>query len=188
MIFLSAESPSWTDILQALGAVIAIPLTLITVYKLVKKDKERESKIKSLSTIAIQLTEMQIEAEKRYKSSKKPHISIVCDANIERKYVRLDFVNTNMNTTIVNFRISNDLTNFKEFTASISSINDINGTQQFWLALSFKGEPFEYAALHLDYTTEEGYLFIQDILIWFERGKYVFSPSAIIDKQNSPIT
>jgi hypothetical protein len=39
----------------------------------------------------------------------------------------------------------------------------------------------------LDYTTEEGYLFIQDILILYERGKYVLSPTAIIDKQNSPV-
>jgi len=53
MTFLSAESPSWTDILQALGAVIAIPLTLITVYKLVKKDHERESKIKSYQLLQI---------------------------------------------------------------------------------------------------------------------------------------
>ncbi|MCL2596408.1 MAG: hypothetical protein FWD66_01850 [Paludibacter sp.] len=178
--------PNWTDILQAIGAVIAIPLTLITVYKLVKRDKERESEIKSLSTIANQLTAMQIESEKRYKSSKKPFINITLEYNPSKKYVRLDFTNTNPNSTITDLKISNDRSDFKDFSAVKTTINTIDKTQHFWIGLSYEDNPFEFAPLHLSYRTEEGYLFIQDILIWLEGGRFILSPSAIIDEQNSP--
>ena len=186
MKILSPECPNWTDILQALGAVIAIPLTLITVYKLVKKDKERESEIESLSTIANQLTAIQIESEKRYKSSKKPFISISLEYNANKECVKLDFTNTNQNSTIVDFKISNDRSDFKNFMAANSTINTVDKTQHFWIALSYKDNPFEFVPLHLSYRTEEGYLFIQDILVWLEGGRFVISPSAIIDEQNSP--
>lgn len=61
---MSESIPSWTDILQACAAVIGIPLTFITLYKLVKKDKERQAEIQNLTVIANQLTSMQIESEK----------------------------------------------------------------------------------------------------------------------------
>ncbi|MEE6130522.1 hypothetical protein V2E39_24245, partial [Chryseobacterium arthrosphaerae] len=73
------ESPKWTDVVSALSSAIGVPLVLWTLYKLMIKDKDRESEIKSLKTIATKLTDMQIEAEKRYKASKKPHIGIQLD-------------------------------------------------------------------------------------------------------------
>lgn len=65
-----SESPKWTDIVSALSSAIGVPLVLWTLYKLMTKDKERESEIESLSIIATRLTDMQIEVEKRYRASK----------------------------------------------------------------------------------------------------------------------
>ena len=185
MININVDIPNWTDILQAFAALIAVPLTLVTLYKLVKKDKERQNEIESLSTIANQLTAMQIETEKRYKSSKKPHIGIKLDSNFESKRVKIDFTNSNSNTSITKFRLTNDKSDFTEFTATLSSITSNNGIQNFWIVLSGKSKLFEYTILHLDYSTEEGYEFIQDIIIWLDDNNYIYSPSAIIDKRNS---
>lgn len=179
--------PKWTDILQASAAAIGIPLTVFTLYKLVMKDKQRDSEIKSLSTIASKLTDMQVESEKRYKMSKKPNIDIQIDSNLAKKYVKLNFSNTKIDTSLVSYKLNNDKSDFKDFNASTSTINTQNGVQQFWIALSYKDQPLEYVGLHLDYTTEEGYVFIQDIILWFENGKYVFSPSPIVDIENSAI-
>lgn len=119
---------------------------------------------------------------------KKPHIGIRVDANFESNRVKIDFTNSNINSSITRFALTNDKLDFTEFTASESSITDNNGIQDFWIILSGKSRLFEYTVLHLDYYTEEGYVFIQDIVIWrMDENKFMYSPSAIIEKQNSPV-
>jgi hypothetical protein len=179
------DNPSWTDVLQAFAAAIGIPLTLFTLYKLVQRDRDRESEVKSLSTIAGQLVDMQAENEKRYKASRKPHLQIKLDVNYESKRVKIDFINSNVQSSIIKVSLSNDKYDFLDFNATLSSVTVNNGLQNFWIILSGKTKLFEYAVLKLDYTTEEGYEFIQDIIIWLQDGQYVYSPAAIIDKQNS---
>jgi hypothetical protein len=174
--------PTWTDIAQAIAAMIAIPGAIAAFIILFKRDKERESETNSLSRIAGQLTQMQLESEKRYKASKKPIIGIFISHLPAEKKIRIDFVNTNHNTTLKSYSQN---THLEDFTISTTIINQQNTTQSFWLGISYKNEPPEYVVLHMDYETEEGYTFIQDLIIWFENGKYVFSPSAIIDKANS---
>jgi hypothetical protein len=184
---IASEAPKWTDIVSAISAAIGVPLVLFTLYKLMKKDKERESEIKSLSTIAIQLTDMQAETEKRYKSSKKPHISINLEKASEGNRIKLDFTNSNSNVTITRYNLSNDKTDFVGKNATTTTINDDRGQQSFSIILNGKDQPIEWFILRLDYMTEEGYVFIQDVTIWRENGRYLFSPSVIIDKENSAI-
>ena len=50
--------PTWTDIAQAIAAMIAIPGAIAAFVVLFKRDKAREVEISSLSTIAGQLTQM----------------------------------------------------------------------------------------------------------------------------------
>lgn len=186
MINVNIDIPSWTDILQAFAAVIAVPLTIFTLYKLVSKDKERESEIQSLSTIAGQLTQMQRENEKRHKASKKPHLEISVQSNNEKKHVTLSFKNANTYSSLVNYQLTNDRDDFRDFNAISHTINTNKGEQFFSIVLACKRSFIDAAVLHLDYTTEEGYVFIQDISLWFEDERYLFSPSPIIDKENSP--
>jgi hypothetical protein len=173
---------TWTDIAQAIAAMIAIPGAIAAFIILFKRDKARESEIISLSTIAGQLTQMQLESEKRYKASKKPIIGISITHLPNEKKIRIDFVNTNHSTTLKSYSQN---THLEDFTILTTTINQQNTTQSFWLGISYKTVPPEYVVLHMDYKTEEGYTFIQDLIIWFENGQYVFSPSAIIDKANS---
>lgn len=181
------ESPKWTDIVSAISSAIGVPLVLWTLYKLMKKDKERESEIKSLSTIATKLTDMQTETEKRYKASKKPHIGIKLEKSSEENRIKLDFTNSNSNASITKFELTNNKMDFANLNATSSTINDENGQQKFFLILNGKDREIEYILLHMDYSTEEGYTFVQDIIIWKENGKYVYSPSVIIDKENSAV-
>jgi len=177
------ESPKWTDVVSALSSAIGVPLVIWTLYKLMIKDKDRESEIKSLKTIATKLTDMQIEAEKRYKASKKPHINIKLDYKENR--IKLDFINSNSNVSIINFEQKNN--NFPDINIMSSSINDENGKQKFYIILDGKGKEIEYYILHINYSTEEGYVFIQDIIIWKEKNVHVFSPSVIIAMENSVV-
>lgn len=174
--------PTWTDIAQAIAALIAIPGATAAFIILFKRDKARESEISSLSKIAGQLSQMQLESEKRYKASKKPIIIISVNHLQNEKKIRIDFANTNHSTTLQSYSQN---THLEDFTILTTTINQQNTTQSFWLGVSYKSEPPEYLVLHMDYVTEEGYTFIQDLIVWFENGQYVFSPSAIIDKVNS---
>ncbi len=183
MINLNLDIPNWTDILQAFAALIAVPLTLVTLYQLVKKDKKRESEIKSLSTIANQLTGMQVENEKRFKSSKKPLIEFHLTSKPDkRNKLQIKFTNKNTNCTIAEFKLNNDLNDFKEFTATFSTINTQAGIQSFFIYLSSKSDQIDNALLKIEYTTEEGYEFVQDLEIIFDNNNYNFLPGAIIDK------
>jgi len=187
MILFIVDSPNWTDILQALGAITAALFTLFTLYKLVKKDKNRESEINSLSTIANKLTDMQIESEKRHRASKKPMIEMKFNSDYHNKTINLNFKNTNKNTTIVSCQLTNDYSELKDIIYQQSNIIDTNGQQNFCIILESRKLQFDDILLHIDYTTEEGYVFVQDILIWLKDKQYQHSPSAIIDKENSRI-
>ncbi len=182
-----AETPKWTDVVSALSALIGVPLVLYTLYKLMKKDKERASEIQSLSTIAAQLTDMQVHTTKRYKASKKPHIEIALRKPNESNRVLLDFTNTNKDTSITKYELANEVIDFSNLNFTKMAINDVNGEQQFSIVLNGKNKPIEYLILQIDYTTEEGYVFIQDIVIWRDNDTYLFSPRVVIDKENSAI-
>lgn len=181
------DVPKWTDIASAISAMIGVPLVVFTLYKLMKKDKERESEINSLSTIATKLTDMQTETEKRYKASKKPHIGIQLQKTPEGNRLKIDFTNSNTNVSITSFKLTNEIIDFTNLNYTSSTINDQNGKQTFYLILNGKTHPIEHIILRMDYKTEEGYTFIQNVIIWKENERYVHSPSVIIDKENSAI-
>lgn len=174
--------PTWTDIAQAIAAMIAIPGAIAAFIVLFKKDKARETEINSLSAIAGQLTQMQRESEKRYKASKKPIIGISINHLRDKKKILIEFTNTNHNTTLKSYSQN---THLEDFTIMKTTINQQNTTQSFLLGINYKSTPPEHIMLPMDYETEEGYTFIQDVKIWFEDNQYVFAPSAIIDKNNS---
>ena len=49
---IASEALEWIDIVSAIRVAIGVPLVLLTLYKLMNKDKEKESEINSLTTIA----------------------------------------------------------------------------------------------------------------------------------------
>lgn len=172
----------WTDKIQAIAAIIAIPGAIAGFWVLFRRDRERESEIQSLATMAQKLTAMQEENEKRYRASRKPFISITIEHLQENKTIRLDFRNSNPNCTITKYKANAHLDGFNLVTMSINQ----NGSEQlFSVGISYKAEPPDATVLQMDYETEEGYEFIQDITVWWDRDHYVYSPGPLIDKNNA---
>lgn len=90
----------------------------------------------------------------------------------------------NLNTSITNFELTNGSS--PNINVEYIAINNLNGQQKF--SLIIYGKESEILGLYyMNYTTEEGYTFIQDILIWKDNNEFVFSPKVIIDKENSVI-
>jgi hypothetical protein len=178
----STDGLKWTDIVSALSAAIGIPLVVGTLYKLMKKDKERESEIQSLSVIATKLTDIQRENEIRYKASKKPYFDINLQQGESGNRLKLDFTNLNLNATLINFDITNSI-DFGNINYTKSTINNIGGKENFFIILNGKESPIEHIILHLEYNTEENYAFIQNLIIWRDQQNYNISPSPITNKE-----
>lgn len=54
IILLQENTPKITDWISAIGVLLGIPVTIYSIFKLFRKDKEQERKINSLETIAIE--------------------------------------------------------------------------------------------------------------------------------------
>ncbi len=185
---LPATTPNITDIAQAIAACIGIPLTVITLYKLMRKDKERENEILNLGAIANQLYINQLESEKRYKASKKPHITISTTTETQNNVLCIDFINSNIQTTLVQFEIRKKEA-LRNLDCSVTSIANSDGKQFFGIRISLSDIPFQDDYFYLNYTTEEGYTFSQDVLIIYnkQKGKYGINASPIVDYENLKI-
>ncbi len=131
MINIILDIPNWTDKIQALAALVAVPLTIITLLKLISRDRDRASEIRSLSSIAKELSQLTKDHEKRHKASKKPHVGIEIITDIEQRRVRIDFKNSNFNTTIIDFHLMNDREDYQDFRVINSGITSHEGSQFF---------------------------------------------------------
>ena len=178
MINIHIDAAKWTDAVVAIAAIIGVPVTVITLYKLMKKDKEREAEINSLTTIAQQLTDMQTSAENRYEASRKPIITPSLIWYPDTKKIRIDFLNSSPQSTLTDYAVSAALDGY---TLTKTTINQFKNKQTFFIGVSYREAQPDHINLQLNYITEEGYTFIQDILIWFEENHYVMSPTAIVN-------
>ncbi|MBF6643896.1 MULTISPECIES: hypothetical protein [Chryseobacterium] len=163
-LLLPAGWGSIPDLIQASCAIIAVPLTLITLIKLVKRDRAREKEISNLSGIADMLTKLVAHQHQMDKNANRPQINV--EAQIQdRNKVRFDFTNQNTRATITSFELQYD----KEDSMMQSTINSINGIQSFFAELSFT-QKLHLRNFLITYNTEEGYQYKQEIS-WYEGKK-----------------
>lgn len=161
--------PNWTDVVGALGAVA----TVLTLIKLLMRDKKRESEIASLSAIASQLKDMLEINEKRYLESKVPHIQVSLQKEPSLNEYVLNFTNINPNSKITNYSGKNVV----GFSNNIkTSISDIGATQAFSFVVFIKEESF---FITVTYIVDNKYLYTQDILIYKNNGTYEANPHRI---------
>jgi len=179
---------SWTDIVQAIAACIAVPGALAAFYVLIKKDKARESEIKSLSEIANQLTQMMEASENRYKSSKKPHLEIEVSHELDSIHFRLEFKNTNRQSTIKNY----NCTVLEDIEVMKLGISEKAGLQSFTIHLQFNhsfnmSDLPAFFSLNMEYITDDNYVFLQDVYIVNKARKFDIVPFTIIEKTKSSV-
>lgn len=152
------------DLIQSLCAIIAVPLTLITLIKLVKRDRDREKEISNLSEIAGMLAKLVAHQHKLNKNVNRPQINVKAQV-LDGNKVRFDFINQNTRATIISFELQYD----KEDSMMQSTINSINGLQSFYTELYFT-EKLDLRNFLIIYNTEEGYQYKQEIT-WYEGEK-----------------
>lgn len=186
MIYILDDSlPNWAEVLQAASAVIGIPLTIYTLYKLVKRDKDREAEIANLASIANQLSSMMNGNHNRYKASKRPYITINPNSLGYPNKLILDFINSNQNSSLINV-LTND-NELPDVEIMKNVINSNGPTQLFRVEIHFKSTFNNFLGLELNYKTEEGFIFIQDVTIIKQQTYFEVVPSPIVAIENSAI-
>ena len=151
--------PDWTGVVQATAAILGTAFAIITVWKLVARDKKRESEIESLSVIASELKNMMVHNQKIFTDSKKPQIeaSIHGDGFSYDRFLKLK--NVNHQSRLTNFKII-ETESWGKSTFPIS----VNGTtQEFSLSLKFKNG---HAYVKVEYEMDAAYRYSQNINIW----------------------
>lgn len=166
--------PNWTDVAQTVIGTLGIAATVITLWKLMKRDKERESEIASLSSIASQLKDMMALNESRYMDSKMPHLEIDCRFDNNLKSYILFFKNLNLNSRITSYN-KNDSRGFKTYMAT--KVHEKSGSQVFSFTIETPDQ--EQFFMNMSYTIDEKFHFGQNLQIHMANEKFTVSPSVI---------
>lgn len=170
--------PNWTEVTQVIIGTLGVLATVITLWKLMSKDKQRESEIASLSSIASQLKDMLELNEKRYIESKKPHIEIELKRDM---HYFLHFKNTNSNSQITQFKRENLEGPNSGMVSKISNL----GHNQFFSFSAHGVSIDKVMKIQMTYIVEETYTFKQLVSIHAEGMKIVVR-GGIISLENNP--
>lgn len=166
MIIYTLFTCNWgsnSDILQTICAVIAVPITLITIYKLMSRDKEREKEIEKITQIAEKLTDLVSQQKQEDKNYRRPIIGVTLEL-INQNKIKFHFTNFNVNSLIKSIKIDYDKDEMNQDFMS-STINSVKGNQMFYTEFKYK-ERLELHNFLMIYITEEGYKYKQEIMIF----------------------
>jgi len=160
---LSCDWGSNSDIIQTICAVIAVPVTLITIYKLMKRDKEREKEIEKITQIAEKLTDLVSQQKQEDKNYRRPIIGITVE-QINNNTIKFHFTNFNVNSIIKSINIDYDK-HVKNDEFMNSTISSVKGNQMFFTEFVYKNR-LDLHNFLMTYITEEGYKYKQEIMIF----------------------
>ncbi len=163
------------DIIQAICAIIAVPVTLVTLYKLVARDRDRENEIVNLTEIAKKITDLVTQNKVQNLNIRRPEILIKGTNDLDK--ILFEISNSNRLSLIKETKLVYD--NSDNFSLMKSIITTQAGKQYFEIELIIKSN-FELISFAIEYMTEEGYEYIQDIKYF--KGER-FSPSSVYNKE-----
>ncbi|MFC6095789.1 hypothetical protein ACFPVY_03950 [Flavobacterium qiangtangense] len=167
------ELPTWTDVAQTVIGTLGIAATVITLWKLMKKDKERESEIANLTLIAQKFAELTELNNTRYKEGKMPIMQIITSTDTDGYYL-IEIKNLNKNGKVTNYSKmdSRGLKNTLE-----TGLIENEGEQEFAFYIDTSDdEPF---ILIMSYTVEHRLLYSQNLEVYKSNGKWIASPGII---------
>ncbi len=170
------NEPLWTDVAQATVAIFGLMATIIGIYVLLRRDKDKEEQIKKLGNIAEQLNLMLEDSERRYRISKKPHIQILSEY-LDEGCIGLIFVNSNTNTSIAYYDALDSETN--EGVGFTHQSKDSNGKQKLPLNIPIENAPFA-VKITMKYYTTEGFIYLQYMTVMLtEEYHVIVHPSPV---------
>jgi hypothetical protein len=158
-MILSIEQPMWTDQVQAWAGIAGILSALVGFIILFIKDRNKEKQIKKLSDIASHLSQIAADSERRYRISKKPHLTISSEF-LDDGMMKIIFQNSNSNTTIATYSASSLQ---YDGVILIHPVSDSRGSQSFDLWLEASKEDMEAISIEMEYITSEGFVYQQRI-------------------------
>lgn len=173
--------PDWTGVVQAAAAIFGTVFAVITVWKLMARDKQREKEVESLISIASQLTSIMSHNENKFEDSKKPRFGY--RHKFESGILTIVMTNKNPYSTIINFSIDNKDA-YSNLLIEKTVINSHSDGQLIEFSIEAENEFPRFIILELDYQTEEKYTFIQDLTIFTIGDKPQLIPSPIINQKN----
>ncbi|MDD4149655.1 MAG: hypothetical protein PHE33_06465 [Bacteroidales bacterium] len=180
--------PTWTDIIQAIAAIIAIPGAITAFVILFLKDKQQESQINKLTRIVKSLNKSNAQAMMREKTSKRPFISLSFQhikTNLAGGNVRLDIINSNPISNIVTYDANVKSLGFNNY--SVLTVGNSGNQQIMGVQLNYSGNiPTQGGVISIDYVTEEGFEYVQEIYVDFDTSSNTFNTRGlqIILKEN----
>ncbi|MNK32889.1 hypothetical protein D3C87_513600 [compost metagenome] len=156
----------WTDVTQTIAAIIGLIATIIGVYVLLRRDKDKEEQIKKLGDIAGQLNRMLADSEKRYVQTRKPVLDIDGTYLKTRKEIILKFTNFNPTSQVLSYEpIDLDRKLFNIIVDNLTSTH-----QEFGVMLHYKESVDEFQVIEMKYVMSEGYMFYQILRIGIDHG------------------
>lgn len=150
--------PTWTDVAQTVIGTLGIAATVITLWKLMKKDEDREKEIANLSVIASQLKDMMALSETRYVESKIPRFKVDYTRVASGRMNVVILHNENSNGRISNYEISEVAENVK-----ITQKHDIyeeGGFQKIRFLLTYDKDVFRTKLL-FRFVVDSKYVYTQ---------------------------
>lgn len=177
------DSPSWTDITQAMAACVSVPAAIVGFIYFFRKDKDKEKQIQKLSEVVNHLSKMVDQSEKRYVETRKPILKITATRTEEQK-IHLQFENWNLHSLIQSYSIVNKDPNSVIKWVSTSNEKLQEFAVEFDSNLGSGGDGGDM--LRMNYETTEDYKFRQDIYLFSKMGELTVFQNPIKIKLDNP--
>lgn len=172
----NTEMPNWADFLQAIAGAVGMLLTIWTLLKLIRRDKEREAEIASLSQIANELRNMMVHNQTVFLEGKKPQIEATIYGDGYTNDVWLKIKNVNPQARLTEFKVVDEDSWVKE----TINLTTHGSTQEFSVNLKFK---MSEANVQFNYTIDNVHKYSQSIKVYqesdYEQTTYKVAPASI---------
>lgn len=173
-----------------IGIVITMIYTVGSIRKLFKKDEQKEDQINKLTDIVAKIEDSNQEALRREKHAKRPFIELTLSRvkpnNSGGSFI-LRIVNKNLNSNIIKYDLVGlNGTGLDNYVTLTTGNND--NQQEMGVKFSFTGKNVPQGGVFsIEYETEEGFEYIQELSLTYDCGKSVFNLRGlgIILKENA---
>ncbi|MCH2229649.1 MAG: hypothetical protein MK105_04830 [Crocinitomicaceae bacterium] len=155
----------WALWITIVAGFLTAGFTLFSIWKLFLKDRQKTEQITKLSSIAESMKDQLDLNEKRYKNLIRPNITATAyltQPAPPAELLSIKFINTNTSSTI-------ETVEFPQIPHGVNSLMKValstnNEVQTFGVQLRGNKIP-SGIVLSVDYITEDGYKYIQDVVI-----------------------
>jgi hypothetical protein len=181
LCIMDSSLPNWTEFAQVIIGSVGMVAAIIGAVKLIKRDKDRESEVTSLSSIAGRLTDLISLNERAYLESKIPRLTVECQIDDMTNGYFIYITNKNINGRITNYSCKDR----RDYTTVLSAlVSEMSGEQKFSFNITTNKE--KDFTIDMTYTVDKKYIYAQEIFVFEYKDKFVTAPRPIEFKEIIP--